>query len=108
MTALGYQLRTDEQGRAVDAVPPAGRTAVFVGDLVDRGPDTPGVLRLVMGMVAAGSALCVPGNHENKLVRALRGRDVQLTHGLAESLAQLSAETPVFRKEVETFCDGLV
>jgi len=43
------------------------RRAIFVGDLVDRGPDTPGVLRLVMGMVNAGDALCVPGNHENKL-----------------------------------------
>ncbi len=108
LSALGYVIRTDQQGRPVDAIPPDGRTAVFVGDLVDRGPDTPGVLRLVMGMVAAGSALCVPGNHENKLVKALRGREVQVTHGLAETLAQLSAEPPDFRKQVETFCDGLV
>ena len=62
---------------------------IFVGDLVDRGPDTPGVLRLVMGMVAAGDALCVSGNHEAKLLRALRGRKVQVSHGLAETLAQL-------------------
>ena len=108
LAALGYQIRRDEQGRPIDATPPAGRTAVFVGDLVDRGPDTPGVLRLVMGMVAAGSALCVPGNHENKLVRALRGRDVQLGHGLAESLAQLSTEPAEFRQQVEKFCDALV
>ena len=71
---------------------PAGRTAVFLGDLVDRGPDTPGVLRTVMGMVASGTALCVPGNHEAKLLRALRGRDVRMSHGLAESIAQLGAE----------------
>ncbi|HEY3629815.1 MAG TPA: polynucleotide kinase-phosphatase [Jatrophihabitantaceae bacterium] len=81
---------------------------MFVGDLVDRGPDTPGVLRLVMGMVAAGDAICVPGNHENKLLRALRGRNVQVTHGLAESLAQLEAEPPEFRKAVEAFIDGLI
>ena len=84
------------------------RRTIFVGDLVDRGPDTPGVLRLVMGMVAAGDAFCVPGNHENKLLRALRGRNVQVTHGLAESLAQLKAEPAEFRKAVEAFIDGLI
>jgi protein phosphatase len=61
-----------------------------------------------MEMVASGSAVCVPGNHENKLVRALRGRDVQVTHGLAESLAQLEKETPEFRQQALEFLDGLV
>ena len=108
LTELGYALRRDGEGRAVDAEHPAGRRAVFIGDLVDRGPDSPGVLRLVMGMVAAGHALCVPGNHEHKLVRALRGRDVQVTHGLERTLAQLEAEPEEFRRQVEAFCDGLV
>ncbi len=87
---------------------PEGRVAVFLGDLVDRGPDTPGVLRTVMAMAAAGSAVCVPGNHESKLVRALRGRNVQVTHGLAESLEQLGAESEEFRLRVVEFLDGLV
>lgn len=94
-----------------DGVHPAGRTAVFVGDLVDRGPDSPGVLRRVMGMVAAGSALCVPGNHENKLGRLLHGRNVKITHGLAETVEQLErAEEaePGLRERVRTFVDGLV
>ncbi|WP_280428565.1 polynucleotide kinase-phosphatase, partial [Nocardia brasiliensis] len=105
---LGYTIDRDESGRAVGAHHPAGRTAVFVGDLVDRGPDTPGVLRLVMGMVAAGTALCVTGNHEHKLVRALDGKQVRVAHGLAESLAQLDAEDEVFRKAAHEFCRGLV
>ncbi len=105
---LGYELVRDEQGRGTGARHPAGRRAVFVGDLVDRGPDTPGVLRLVMGMVAGGDALCVSGNHESKLLRALRGRKVQVTHGLAESLAQLEAEPAAFVAEVESFLDGLI
>ncbi|MBB2922391.1 polynucleotide kinase-phosphatase [Cellulomonas cellasea] len=105
---LGYVVEHDAEGRPVDAVHPQGRRAVFVGDLVDRGPDSPGVLRLVMGMVGAGHALAVPGNHENKLVRALDGRQVQTSHGLAETLAQLEGETPEFRAEVRAFCDGLV
>ena len=104
---LGYDLVRDAQGRAVDARRD-GRQAVFLGDLVDRGPDTPGVLRLVMGMVASGNALCVPGNHEHKLVRALAGRNVQVTHGLAESLAQLAAEPADFRGRVQEFLDALI
>ena len=105
---LGYQITRDAAGRPAGAVPPAGRTAVFLGDLVDRGPDSPGVLRLVMGMVAAGQALAVPGNHENKLVRALSGRSVQVSHGLAETLSQLAAEDEEFRRQVGEFCRGLV
>ena len=105
---LGYRLVRDELGRPVDALPPEGRTAVFVGDLVDRGPDTPGVLRLVMGMVEAGHALCVPGNHEHKLVKALMGRKVLPKHGLAESLEQLGREPAEFRDRVLAFCRGLI
>lgn len=108
LVTLGYTLVRDSAGRPVDALPPAGRRAVFLGDLVDRGPDSPGVLRLVMGMVGAGHALAVPGNHENKLVRALDGRKVQVSHGLAETLAQLQAEPEDFRRDVRAFCDGLV
>lgn len=104
---LGYELVRDRQGRAVDAVHPQ-RRAVFVGDLVDRGPDSPGVLRLVMGMAAAGHALAVPGNHEDKLVRALRGAKVTLGHGLDKTLEQLEAEGPEFTREVQDFARSLV
>ncbi|HEX8451806.1 MAG TPA: polynucleotide kinase-phosphatase [Longimicrobium sp.] len=113
-------LLLQELGYAVDLVagvdgapayavrPPEGRKAVFLGDLVDRGPDTPGVLRLVMGMVEAGTALCVPGNHDVKLVKALRGKNVQLKHGLAESLEQMEREPAEFRGRAAAFLDGLV
>src|SRR5271154_2541820 len=85
-----------------------GRKVVFVGDLVDRGPNSPGVIRLVMDSVAAGAAFCVAGNHDVKLSRALRGRDVKVSHGLAESLEQLKHETPEFRKSAADYLDGLV
>ncbi|MFJ8106513.1 polynucleotide kinase-phosphatase [Streptomyces sp. NPDC096132] len=91
-----------------DGVHPQGRTAVFVGDLVDRGPDSPGVLRRVMSMVKSGNALCVPGNHENKYGRYLKGRNVQHTHGLAETIEQMEGESDAFRAEVREFIDGLV
>ncbi len=107
---MGYRVdETDSAGGFGHRVtPPAGRKAVFLGDLVDRGPKISQVLRLVMCMVADGTALCVPGNHDVKLLRKLRGKDVQITHGLAESLAQLEAEPAEFRQQVAEFLDALV
>src|SRR5215207_3524967 len=103
LATLGYVRDADAVWRH-----PGGRKVVFLGDLVDRGPGVPGVLRTAMAMVEAGSALAVPGNHDIKLLRKLRGRDVQVTHGLAESLAQLAAETPEFREKAVGFLDDLV
>ncbi|MCX5172058.1 polynucleotide kinase-phosphatase [Streptomyces antibioticus] len=91
-----------------DGVHPEGRQAVFVGDLVDRGPDSPAVLRRVMAMVKSGDALCVPGNHENKYGRHLKGRKVQHTHGLAETVEQMAGESEEFRTEVREFIESLV
>ena len=108
LARLGYVVERDGQGRAVDASHPDGRRVVFVGDLVDRGPDTPGVLRLAMGMTAAGHALAVPGNHEHKLVRALDGARVQVSHGLETTLAQLAGEPDAFRAAVRDWCYDLV
>ncbi len=87
---------------------PQERKAVFLGDLVDRGPRVPDVLRIVMRMVQAGAALCVPGNHDEKLLRWLRGKKVRIAHGLEQSIEQLEAETPGFRADAATFLDGLV
>ncbi|MFN3866036.1 MAG: polynucleotide kinase-phosphatase [Demequina sp.] len=106
--ALGWDVRRDEQGRAVDATHPEGRRAVLLGDLVDRGPDSPGVLRLAMGMVASGNAYVVSGNHEAKLVRALDGRDVTVSHGLQDSLDQLAGESDEFVAAARAWMDGLV
>jgi protein phosphatase len=102
LTLLGY--------RPVEGVwrHPEGRRAIFLGDLVDRGPRVPDVLRIVMGMVEAGTALCVPGNHDEKLKRALQGQRVQVRHGLEQSLEQLERETPEFRERAARFLDGLV
>ena len=61
-----------------------------------------------MNLVEAGRAMCIPGNHENKLGRALAGRNVKVSHGLAESLDQLAAEPEEFRTEVAQWIDGLV
>jgi protein phosphatase len=108
---LGYQLRNQPDANGVPALvvePPPGRKAVFVGDFGDRGPDTPAVYRLVLSMVRAGYAFCVMGNHDNKLLRKLRGNDVQLTHGLATTMEQLAGQPPELSAEIRDFLEGLV
>src|SRR6478672_4943959 len=104
---LGY-LPDAEAGRRH----PDGRKMIFLGDLVDRGPDVVGVVNLVRRMVAAGVAFCVPGNHDVKLQRALGGANVQVSHGLADSLAQIEAlpsdERAAWREDYLAFLDGLV
>ncbi len=87
---------------------PEGRKLIFVGDYTDRGPDSPQVLRLVMDMAAAGNAFCLPGNHDVKLQRWLEGRDVQVTHGLQDTINQLSKYPEAFKQELRDFVDGLV
>ncbi|WP_438387002.1 polynucleotide kinase-phosphatase [Actinopolyspora saharensis] len=107
LSELGYRLRRDADGNAVDAEHPAGRRALLLGDLVDRGPDSAGVLRLVMGMVGSGNALAVIGNHEHKLVKALDGRKVRISEALRETLEQLDELGADFRRRARDFCDGL-
>ena len=91
---------------------PAGRKAVFLGDLVDRGPRILDTCQLVRHMVEADHALCVPGNHDNKLERKLLGRRVQITHGLDKSLAKINALPPdirsPFRERLRDFLSSLV
>lgn len=91
---------------------PQGRRAVFVGDLVDRGPRVLDAVKIARNMVVAGTALCVPGNHDMKLLRKLRGKDVQITHGLANTLDEIKSLAeglrPAFCSELAEFLDGLI
>ncbi|MBT5711205.1 polynucleotide kinase-phosphatase, partial [Candidatus Poribacteria bacterium] len=80
---------------------PEGRKAVFVGDIVDRGPRVLDAYGLVRNMVEAGSAICVPGNHDSKLVRKLRGRKVQVTHGLQDTLDEIAAFPEESRRDLQ-------
>ena len=103
---LGYSVGQDDQG--FYATHPQGRKLVFVGDLVDRGPQSPQVLQLVMRLVKAGQALCVLGNHEAKLLKWLQGRDIKIAHGLAQTIEQLTPTSDAFKAEVTEFLNGLI
>lgn len=108
---LGYHVEisaAESGGEKYRASHPEGRKAVFLGDLVDRGPGIVKVLKLVMDMVRSGHALCVPGNHDIKLLKKLKGENVQITHGLGNTLEQMEKEPETFAEEVKSFIDGLV
>ncbi|MDO1450064.1 polynucleotide kinase-phosphatase [Rhodocytophaga aerolata] len=102
------QVEATRQNFGFVVTPPAGRKAIFLGDLVDRGPASPQVLKVVMSMVNANTALCVPGNHDMKLHQKLSGRNVQLKHGLALTMEQLAHEPEEFIRIVDVFLDKLV
>jgi protein phosphatase len=108
---LGYtvnQVNETENNFGVEVISPENRKAIFLGDLVDRGPDSPAVLRLVMSMVNSGIAYCVPGNHDLKLQKYLNGKQVQLKHGLEVTVKQFESETAEFKSRVEKFLYGLI
>jgi protein phosphatase len=108
---LGYSINkvtNDGKNHGIDVLHPDGRTPVFLGDLVDRGPDSPAVLKLVMSTVESGHGFCVPGNHDLKLQKKLNGKNVSLKHGIAETLEQLEGEPPEFLNDVKQFLYHLV
>lgn len=111
LTILGYAINRVEENQTnfgFDVIQPDNRKAVFTGDLVDRGPDSPNVLRLVMSMVNSGVAYCVPGNHDLKLQKFLNGKQVQLIHGLETTVKQFETESNEFKKSVAQFLYGLI
>jgi protein phosphatase len=113
---LGYQVTETRDGTSLAAGPvyshPDGRKTVFLGDLVDRGPRVLDCLRIAHNMVDGETAFAVAGNHEAKLLRALNGRNVQVTHGLGQSLAEIDALDESDREqlvaELKPFLDGLI
>lgn len=83
---------------------PEGRKTFFVGDLVDRGPRSLDVVRIARNMVHHGTGLCVPGNHDVKLMRMLWGKKVQVKHGLETTVAEIEALPEEIR---EPFCKAM-
>jgi hypothetical protein len=81
---------------------------VQIGDLVDRGPDSVGALRLALELREQGTGLFLRANHDDKLRRALRGNPVRIGAELQRTLAALAAASdhetliPRVREALET------
>lgn len=102
---LGYLV--SNQNNEIIIKNPHQRKLIFLGDLVDRGPDTPSVLKLVMKACDDNIALCVLGNHDAKLLKALQGKKVTISHGLGKSLDQLANHSQTFINQVCNFIANL-
>lgn len=104
---LGYKVYFHKLNEEYQVSHPRGHIAVFVGDLVDRGPNSAEVLRLVMNVVEQGKGYCVIGNHDDKLFRKLSGRNVKVRHGLEITMEQLSKYNRQFLSYIKTFLGNL-
>ncbi len=109
LARLGYGVRLEGEGEARRAVTtvPKSRRAVFVGDLVDRGPNSADVMRIVMAMAARKEAFAVIGNHDDKFLRWLKGRDVKLANGLERTVQQFAGESEAFKTATRRFLQSL-
>jgi len=107
LTRLNYTITRQADGH-FEVHNSSNRRVIFLGDLTDRGNNSPDVLRLVIDMVNLGKAFCICGNHDDKLLKFLMGKNVNLTHGLDKTVQQLESTTKEFRQEVKNFLNGLV
>jgi protein phosphatase len=103
---IGYEITEKENGE-VEVNNPHKRKLIFVGDLTDRGPNSVAVLKLVIHVVQHHKGYCVIGNHDDKLMRKLMGRKVQINNGLDTTLEELKAEPPQFAIKVRHFFESL-
>lgn len=63
---------------------------LLLGDLVDRGPDNPGVLRMALDWIGDGRAFLVRSNHDDKLYRLLKGARVRMNRELSQTVQQIA------------------
>jgi len=92
---LGYHF---ESGRH-----PSGRTLIFLGDLMDRGPNSRGVFDWIFPKWQMGDVIWVRGNHDDKFIRWLKGNPVQISHGLETTVAEFSDVIPERKEYLYSF-----
>ena len=107
LTLLGYEVHWPARGLPPVTHTPAGRRAIFVGDLVDRGPRSADTVAIVMAMCGAGQAFCVPGNHDTKFRRWLDGHAVSMTHGLQITADDYAGADAKLRARISQFIRSL-
>lgn len=84
----------DHLGYTANGTHSEGRRLVFLGDLTDRGPDSPAVVNLVKTLVNSGCAQCVLGNHDLNILLGQRKHDNHWYFGEDWSLDDSPEPTP--------------
>ena len=100
LRVLLTQLDYDEQFHH-----PEGRKLCFLGDLVDRGPQSLAVLDLVMAAVEQGH-YCVKGNHDQNLAQGLRGQPLR-SQATRETLHHMLQQSDAYQQKVQQFIHSL-
>lgn len=96
-----------------DGTHPDERRLVFVGDLTDRGPDSPSVIELVKNLVESGRAQCVLGNHDLNILLGDHKHDNHWFYGEPWALDGAVDPTPAvladdfIRREALSFFETL-
>lgn len=107
---LGYKIKEvsyDDENFGFKINHSENRKIIFVGDLVNKGPDSLKVFKLVMSMINQKIAWSVKGNHEVKVENMLKGEKVKPGSSVEDSAIQLKSETRSFRNKLEDFLEGL-
>lgn len=88
-----------------------GRKVAFIGDAMDRGPNSLKVLDLLFRLQDKRHLIYSPGNHCNKLYRFTKGNRVQVTHGLETTVAEINSlsknKQEEFLKRYQVFYENL-
>jgi hypothetical protein len=104
---LGYRIKDGAYRH------PDGRQALFLGDLIDRGPEQVEVINIVRNMIEAGSGRTIMGNHEWNAIGCgtrdpecsdyLRPRIEAKMKEHKEFLRQVGMDSPLHMELVEWF-----
>lgn len=97
----------DEFLQLIDPQLSAGHKVWSVGDMIDRGPHSPEVLRWFIEKTESGHAGFILGNHEDKFIRWLQGKNIRVSHGLQETISQLEKQPDTFKLVREYFLDRI-
>lgn len=107
LDVLGHKLKFKKNKRSVIKVtefePKKDRKLAFVGDLVDRGPDSDKVLALVRWLYRHGHAFAVAGNHDDRLRRFLDGESMRAGYGLRKTAERVRKHSRTFRRKTGKF-----